>query len=146
MVDRSEQAHFREHLALMRRAAAGLGGDFANEFSDLDRKIERLGRATAQEARELGAEIQDDLSNLGHAVDEGMRRLPGRIADAGIAIGSETARAAGIARDAMVSAGHRAKESTKNALATAAGVRRTPMRAWSPPVTDDRSENPPPMA
>ena len=146
MSDRQQQAQFRQHLTEMRRAAAGLGGDFAHEFSDLDRKIERFGEATAQEARELGAEIQEDFSNLGHALDEGMRALPGKIANAGVAIGAGTARAAGAARDAMVSAGHRAKESTKNALATAAGVRRTPMREWSPPTTDERSESPPPAS
>ena len=144
MSDRREQAQFREHLAEMRRAAAGLGGDFAREFSDLDRKIERFGEATAQEAKYLGNEIQEDITTLGRAIDEGVRKLPGRIASAGVAIGSGTARAAGAARDAMVAAGHRAKEGTKNALATAAGVKRTPMREWSPPATNERSENPPP--
>lgn len=144
MSDRREEAQFRAHLAEMRRAAAGLGGDFAREFSDLDRKIERFGEATAHEARELGSEIQEDFSTLGRAIDDGMRRLPGRIASAGVAIGSGTARAAGAARDAMVSAGHRAKVGTQNALASAAGVRRTPMRQWSPPDSDEGSENPPP--
>ena len=146
MSDRREQAQFREHLAEMRRAAAGLGGDFAREFSDLDQKIERLGEATAQEARNLGSEIQADFTTLGRAIDDGMRRLPGRIASAGVAIGSGTARAAGAARDAMVAAGHRAKEGTKNALATAAGVKRSPMREWSPPTTGDLSDNPPPSS
>lgn len=143
MSDRREQAQFREHLAEMRRAAAGLGGDFAHEFSDLDRKIERFGEATAQEAKNLGYEIQDDFTTLGRAIDDGMRKLPGKIANAGVAIGSGTARAAGAARDAMVAAGHRAKEGTKNALATAAGVKRTPMREWSPPAAGEGSDNPP---
>ncbi len=141
MSDRREQAQFRAHLAEMRRAAAGLGGDFAHEFSDLDRKIERFGQLTAQEAKNLGYEIQDDFSFLGHAIDDGMRKLPGRIASAGVAIGSGTARAAGAARDAMAAAGHRARVGTKNALASAAGVKRTPMRQWSPPTTDERDES-----
>ena len=143
MSDRREQAQFRAHLAEMRRAAAGLGGDFAREFSDLDRKIERFGEVTAQEAKYLGSEIQQDFTNLGRAIDDGMRKLPGRIVSAGVAIGSGSARAAAAARDAMVAAGHRAKVGTKNALASAAGVKRTPVREWSPPSTDERRDNPP---
>jgi hypothetical protein len=134
-----EQAQFRRHLAEMRRAAGGLGHDFATEFSDLDEKIERLGQVTAKQAKYLGYEIEDGFANLGKSMDEEMRKLPQRIANAGVAIGTGTARAAGAARDAMVSAGHRAKEGTKNALAVAAGVRRTPMREWSPPSTEGTS-------
>jgi len=139
MSDSREQAQFRAHLAEMRHAAGGLGRDFGREFSDLDRKIERMGTATAKEAKYLGLEIQDGLSHLGKEMDEEMRRLPQRISDAGAAIGSGTARAAGAARDAMVAAGKAAKTSTKNALASAAGVRKTPMREWSPPATGDSS-------
>jgi hypothetical protein len=139
MTDFRQQAQFREHLAEMRRAAGGLGSDFAHEFSDLDRKIERFGTATAKEAKYLGLEIQDDLSHLGKTMDEEMRRIPQRISDAGVAIGSGTVRAAGAARDAVVAAGKAAKTGTKNALATAAGVKRTPMRQWSPPATGESS-------
>ncbi|MGA8605179.1 MAG: hypothetical protein WB788_09030 [Thermoplasmata archaeon] len=137
MSDSREQAQFRAHLSEMRHAAGGLGRDFANEFSDLDRKIERFGNATAKEAKYLGLEIQDDLSHLGKTLDAEMRRIPQRISDAGVAIGSGTVRAAGAARDAVYAAGKAAKTGTKNALATAAGVRKTPMREWSPPATDE---------
>jgi hypothetical protein len=132
-----EQAQFRAHLSEMRHAAGGLGRDFAHEFSDLDRKIERMGNATAKEAKYLGLEIQDDLSRLGKAMDTEMRRIPQRLSDAGAAIGSGAVRAAGATRDAVVAAGKAAKTSTKNAFAVAAGVKRTPMREWSPPSTGD---------
>ena len=137
MTDSRDEAQFREHLHEMRRAAGGLGRDFANEFSDLDRKIEKLGHTTAKEAKYLALDIQDDFSNLGKAMDAEMRRIPQHIANAGIAIGSGASRAGAATRDAFVSAGHRAKEGTKNALATAAGVKRTPMREWSTPTTGD---------
>ncbi|HLM69831.1 MAG TPA: hypothetical protein VK423_00400 [Thermoplasmata archaeon] len=137
MSNTREQAEFRAHLSEMRHAAGGLGRDFAREFSDLDRKIERMGSATAKEAKYLGLEIQDDLSHLGKAVDAEMRRIPQRISDAGVAIGSGTVRAAGAARDAMFAAGKMAKTGTKNALASAAGVKKTPMREWSPPATGE---------
>ncbi|MGP8075520.1 MAG: hypothetical protein ACLP8Y_02125 [Thermoplasmata archaeon] len=137
MSESREQAQFRAHLAEMRHAAGGLGRDFGREFSDLDGKIERLGSATAKEAKYLGLEIQDDLAHIGKTMDEEMRRIPQRISDAGVAIGSGTVRAAGAARDAMVAAGKAAKTGTKNALASAAGVRKTPMREWSPPATGE---------
>ncbi|MGA7649945.1 MAG: hypothetical protein WBW40_04480, partial [Thermoplasmata archaeon] len=81
MSDPRQQAQFREHLTEMRRAASGLGTDFAHEFSDLDRKIERFGNATAKEAKYLGLEIQDDLAYLGKTMDAEMRRIPQRISD-----------------------------------------------------------------
>ena len=67
-------------------------------------------------------------------MDEEIRKIPGRIASGAVAIGSGTSHAAGVARDAMVTAGHRAKERTKNAFAAATGVKRTPMKEWSPPL------------
>lgn len=138
-----EQAQFRAHLSEMRHAAGGLGRDFAHEFSDLDRKIERMGSATAKEAKYLGLEIQDDFSRLGKAMDAEMRRIPQRLSDAGAAIGSGAVRAAGATRDAVVAAGKAAKTGTKNAFAAAAGVKRTPMRQWSPPSTGDVPPPPP---
>ena len=139
MSESTEQAEFRRHLGELRHAAGGLGRDFASEFSQLDRKIERLGSVTARDAHDLALDIQDDLANLGRTMDTELRLLPHRIAEAGTAIGSGTARAAGAARDAVVSAGKKAKAGTKNALAAAAGVKRTPMRSWSPPSGDDGS-------
>jgi hypothetical protein len=137
MTDTREEAQFRAHLAAMRQAAGGLGRDFANEFSNLDRKIEKLGHTTAKEAKYLALDIQDDFSNLGKSMDAEMRRIPGHIANAGIAIGSGASRAGAATRDAFASAGKRAKEGTKNAFASAAGVKRTPMREWSTPTTGD---------
>ena len=146
MGDNREQAQFRQHLTEMRRAAGGLGRDFAHEFTDLDRKIERFGQATAKDAKYLGLEIQDELSYLGKTVDAEVRKIPQRLSDAGVAIGSGTARAAGAARDAMVGAGKKAKEGTRNAFAAAAGVRRTPMREWTPPSTGDEAPRSAPPA
>jgi hypothetical protein len=139
MPESREQAQFRQHLAEMRRATAGLGRDFAHEFTDLDDKIERLGRTTAKDAKYLALDIEENLSSLGRSMDTELRRLPGRFANAGVAIGTGTARAAGAARDAVVDAGKRAKAGTKNALAAAAGVKRTPMRQWSAPDSEDES-------
>ncbi len=133
MRDSSDQARFREHLAQMRQAARGLGGDFVSEFSNLDSKIERFGHSTGRGAYELGSEIQEELSNLGKQIDDQMRRLPGRIADG-------ASRAGGATRDAFVAVGHRTKEGTKNALASAAGVNRKPIKSWSPPDSESSDE------
>jgi len=139
MSETNDQVEFRRHLGELRKAAGGLARDFHGEFSQLDVKIEQLGSATARDAKELALDIEDDLTGLSRAVDDEIRKLPHRLAEAGTAIGSGTARAAEAAKDAMVSAGKKAKEGTRNALATAAGVKRTPMKAWSPPVTDSDS-------
>lgn len=141
MGESKEQAEFRRHLSEMRQAAQGLGHDFAREFSDLDRKIERFGNSAARDARDLASDIGADFARLGRSMDEEIRRLPHRIAGAGVAIGSGTARVAGAVRDGVVDAGHRAKEGTKNALASAAGVKRTPMRSWTP--TETEKDEPP---
>jgi len=142
MSESSEQAEFRRHLGELRKAAGGLGRDFKTEFSQLDTKIERLGSATARDAKALALDIEDDLGSLGRSVDDELRRLPHRIAEAGSAIGAGTARAAGAAKDAVVTAGKKAKEGTKNAFAAAAGVKRTPMKSWSPPATEEGSGEP----
>jgi hypothetical protein len=125
MSDRQE-AQFRQHLADMRRAAGGLGRDFTSEIANLDRAIERFGRSSRRDAKYLGRSIEDQFSALGRAIDEQARRLPGRIADG-------ASRAGGATRDAFVAVGHATKTGTKNALASAAGVNRKPMRTWSPP-------------
>jgi hypothetical protein len=144
MSDSREQAQFRQHLSEMRRAAGGLGHDFKNEFANLDEKIERFGEGAGKGAKYLGLEIQDDLSRLGRSIDDEARKIPGRIASGAVAIGAGTSHAAGAARDAMVTAGHRAKEGTKNAFAAAAGVKRTPMKEWSPPLDSESASTPPP--
>jgi hypothetical protein len=141
MSENRDQAQMRAHLAEMRRGVSGLGRDFALEFKDIDRKIERLGTATAREAQLISLEIQNDFVMLGRSIDEEVRRIPQRIANAGVAIGSGAAWAAGATRDAALAAGHRAKESTKNVLATAAGVKRTPMRQWHTPEESDASSS-----
>jgi hypothetical protein len=139
MTDSREEAQFRAHLSDMRRAAGGLGRDFASEFSELDRKIERLGHVTSKEARYLALDIQDDFAHLGKRMDEEVRAIPRHVANGAIAIGSGASRAGAATRDAFVNAGKAAKTGTKNALAAAAGVRKTPMREWSPPSADSAS-------
>ena len=50
----------------------------------------------------------------------------------------------GIASDVetgVADAPHRMKEGTKNALASAAGVRRTPIRSWSPPEGSESAKD-----
>jgi hypothetical protein len=126
MSDRREEAQFRQHLADLRRAAGGLGRDFSSEISNLDKSIERFGRSSSKDAKYLAQSIEERFSSLGRAIDSEARRLPGRIADG-------ASRAGGATRDAFVAVGKATKTGTKNALASAAGVNRKPMRSWSPP-------------
>jgi hypothetical protein len=129
MSDRPNEAQFRQHLADLRRAAGGLGRDFSSEMSHLDRSIERFGRSSSKDAKYLGQQIEDGFSSLARAIDSEARRLPGRIADG-------ASRAGGATRDALVGFGHATRTGTKNALASAAGVNKKPIRSWSPPESD----------
>ncbi len=126
MSDPYEEAQFREHLADLRRAAHGLGRDFSAELHNLDRSIEQFRKSSSRDAKYLAASIQDRFTALGRAIDDEARRIPGRLADS-------ASRAGGATRDALVAVGKATKSGTKNALASAAGVNRKPIRTWSPP-------------
>lgn len=142
MSDNREQSQLREHLAQIRNAVRGIGHDFSVEIQNLDKRISRLSDATGAEAERAGSDIRRDLSHLGTEVDHEIRRLPGHIKDAGTTLGAKTKEAAGIARDAAVSAGHSAKTGTKSLLARAAGVKKRPVREWTPPPPDNDPTRP----
>lgn len=139
-MDTPEQAQLRRHLTELRHATHGIGKDFAIEFEALGRKIDRLGSVTGKEAKYFVLDVQDDLSNLGHAIHREAKRLPGEIAGgisrAGVAVGSGVSRFAGATKDTLESAGKKAAEGTKNTFASLAGMRRTPMREWKPPTEE----------
>ena len=141
MADTLEQTQMRQHLAEMRHAARGLGTDLAVEFRSLDDKINRLGTATARGLRYDVRDIEDDFSRLGRRIDAGMAALPQNIKEkataAGTAIAGGAVRLGGATRDAFEAAGHRASEGTKNALASAAGVNRKPMKEWGSPAAPE---------
>jgi predicted amino acid dehydrogenase len=149
MTARHEETRMREHLAELRRGARGLGRDMEvgveKELRNVETKISRFSVATGKGAKYLATDIEDDLARLGKALDNGMVELPGRVAGgiktAGVAIGSGTARLAGATADALSSARQKAGEGTKNALARAAGVKRTPMREWRHPTESDSRDD-----
>jgi len=144
MTDTPEQAQLRQHLAELRHNAGAVGRDISIHVRNLDKSIDRLGHTTGKEAKYLYWELEDDMAALAHSLGKDVRAIPGKVADA-----------AGTAKDALVggveqiasrtsdvlsSAGKRAAEGTRNAFASAAGVRRTPMKEWHTP------SNPPPRA
>ncbi len=91
------------------------------------------------------ANLRADMADLSHTVDAELARLPGQVRDgavaAGSAISSASVRVASATRDAFEVAGSKARSSTKNALASAAGVNRKPMRQWHAPANDAESES-----
>lgn len=143
MSDTEEQVRLREHLHQIRTASRGVAKDIGIEASRIEEGIARLPKLTAKEAKYAMLDLEDDLSRLGRAVDDELTRLPGRVASGVVAgataIGSGTARLAGATKDAFESAGHRAKEGTRNAFAAAAGVKRTPMKQWTHPTEESHS-------
>ncbi|MCI4354818.1 MAG: hypothetical protein L3K06_05570, partial [Thermoplasmata archaeon] len=98
MTDTPEQVQLRQHLAEMRRAAAGVGKDFEIGFKNLDQSISRLSTRTAKDVKYDLQEIQDDFARLGRAIDQELVSLPRNVKDhavaAASAIGSGAARMA----------------------------------------------------
>jgi hypothetical protein len=143
MSDTPDQAQMRQHLAELRHAAGGLGRDIAIDIDHIDEKINRLGKLGARDARHAVEDIHDDFAALAHSIDQEAHRLPHQVGSAasraGAAIGDATSRFASAASDAIGSAGSKAREGTRNALASAAGVRRTPMKEWHTPSHEDDS-------
>jgi hypothetical protein len=136
-METAEQSQLREHVRELRQAARGIGRDMRIEFSDLDGKIERLGRLTKKEAKYAMLDLQDDMAAMRRTIDTEMRKVPGAVHDgvvgAGVAIRDGAVTAATATRDAAVEAGHATKEASKNAFARLAGVNRKPMREWKDP-------------
>jgi hypothetical protein len=135
----------RQHLAELRHAAGGLGRDMALEFEHVDEKINRLGKLTARDARHAAEDIRDDFTDMARALDQEAHRLPHQVGSAasraGAAIGDATSRFASATGAAFESAGSKAREGTRNALAHAAGVRRTPMKEWHKPSNESDSSS-----
>jgi len=145
MSDTPDQAQLRQHLAELRHATGGLGRDMAIEIDHIDEKINRLGKLTARDARHAAEDIRDDFTDLARAIDKEAHRLPHQVGSAasraGAAIGDATSRFAQATGAAFESAGTAAREGTKNALAHAAGVRRTPMKEWHKPANETDSSS-----
>lgn len=137
MTDTREQSQLREHLSQIRHAVRGIGHDFSVEIQNLDKRISRLSETTGAGTERTANDIRRDIGKLGSDVEREVRRLPEHLADAGTVIGSKTKEAAGLARDAAVSAGHSAKTGTKSLFARAAGVKKKPMREWTPPPPEN---------
>ncbi len=144
MADNREQSQLRTHLNQIKEAVKGIGHDFSVEIERLDRKISRLSDETGAEAERSIADIRRDMNHLRIDVEDELRGLPSALTDAGFAIGSKTRGAAIAAKDVLYSATHSAKRGTKNLLARAGGVKKGPMREWSPPPDENdpgRSKN-----
>lgn len=141
MVDTPEQAELRRHLSEMRQAAHGVGRDLRIEFSRLDEKISEMPEAAAKDLRVWFADIDADFRTLGRAVDDELARIPGRVSNVGSAIAAAATRVGSATKEGLWNAGKRTREGTKNALAAAAGVRRTPMKQWHPPSGDSERED-----
>jgi hypothetical protein len=137
MTDTPEQAHLREHLREIRKASHAVGKDIAIHVSDLDTKIDRLGAKIGKEAKYAAWELEDDLGSLERSLASDIRSIPGKVRDgaeaAGSAVAGAVSGAASWTAEEISGAGKRAAQGTKNALASAAGVRRTPMKEWHSP-------------
>jgi hypothetical protein len=134
MTETPEQIQWRQHMGELRRAARGLGGDFDLYFRSLDDRIARFSSRTSKDLKGDMRDIEEDMAALGRRIDHELVALPGnvktKVVAGATAVGSGAARLGGATRDVMEAAGARAREGTKNALASAAGVNRKPIKEW----------------
>jgi hypothetical protein len=135
--DSAEQAELRRHVSELRHAARAIGHDVAIKFDDMEEKITRLPSTTRKEAKYLMWALEDDFSNAQRTIDTELRKVPGAVkggfVTAADAVVTGTTRALTASHDALVDAGHAAKEGGKNTFARMAGVKRKPMREWKNP-------------
>lgn len=145
MVETAEQAELRRHLRDLRQAAHGIGRDveikMTTGINALDAKISRLPEQTAKDLKYFVMDIDNDFRNLGRVLDNELSKVPGAMHDAGSAIAAAAARAVTSTGEALQSAGKKTVSGTKNLLASAAGVRRTPMKQWRPPGAESKDES-----
>ncbi|HYK93312.1 MAG TPA: hypothetical protein VEY07_04630 [Thermoplasmata archaeon] len=141
MPDTPEQAELRRHLGELRKAASGIGRDFKIEFGRLDDKISHMPHDAAKDLKYWFLDVDDDFRHLGRSIDDELARIPGRVANAGSAIAAAAARVGSATRDGLASAGKRTIEGTKNVLASAAGVKRTPMKEWHAPSESESASS-----
>ncbi len=145
MAETPEQAELRRHLAELRRAAHGIGRDMEIKVESgarvLEEKISTMPTAAARDLEGWFLDIDDDFRSLGRLVDDGLAKIPGRVANAGSAIAAAAARVGSATKEGFLTAGKKTKEGTKNVLAAAAGLRRTPMKEWHAPSESDSAKN-----
>jgi hypothetical protein len=145
-MDTDEQAQMRRHLADMNHAARLLGKDVQIKIRNAEEELRRASVQSGRNFQDSMANLRSDISDLSRTVDAELARFPGQVRDgavaAGSAISSASLRAASATRDAFETAGTKAKVSTKNALASAAGVNRKPLRQWHAPANDAETESP----
>jgi hypothetical protein len=139
-METAEQAQMRRHLAEMSHVARLLGKDVRIKVHNAQVELGRLSQESGRGFEDGMARLRDDMHDLGRTVDKELAELPGQVRDgavaAGTAISGASVRVASATRDAFETAGNRARVGTKNALASAAGVNRKPMRVWHPPSNE----------
>ena len=145
MSDTPEQAQFREHLSEIRRAAGGIGRDIRVSAENIDRAIDRLGHTAGKDAKYLTWELEDDLAALAKSIGHDVRDFPSWAAThasaAGAALRDGASEIAERTSDALHSTGKHISQGTRNAMASAAGVRRTPMKEWHTPSAGESARD-----
>lgn len=144
-METDEQAQMRRHLADMSHAARLLGKDVQIKIRNAEENLRRSSMESGRNLQDSMAALRSDIAELSHTVDAELARLPGQVRDsayaAGSAISSASVRVASATRDAFEAAGAKARVGTKNALASAAGVNKKPMRQWHAPASEPESDS-----
>lgn len=143
MSDASGSSGVKKDLSEIKRAVKHLGHDMAAEVEKVDQKLGQLSSKTDRDSRRVASGVSHELSDIKEKVSTEARKLPGQAAEAGRVVAGAAKEGAGVAATAVSSGASKAKEGTKELFARAAGVKKRPMKAWSPPSSDGAEDEKP---
>ncbi len=140
----SDETRFKEHLAELRGAARGLGGDFEAELRNVEKDIARLPTILEKDMDRWSKEIDFALFRAAvrihkarKALQKDIKAIPGEVSRGARALARDSARAAKAAKHEAVRAKKAVKKDVKVGLVHAAGVRTGPVSEWKRSSKDE---------
>ncbi|MCL5984337.1 MAG: hypothetical protein M1143_02025 [Candidatus Thermoplasmatota archaeon] len=135
----SDDTRFKEHLAELRNAAKGLGGDIESELRGLEREIEKLPGAVEKDVERMSEDIEYGLLRTALKIQKELKTIPGKVSGGAKTFARDSVK---LARAAKVEARHTqkvVKHDVKAGFARAAGVETRPISEWKRPKKEEKS-------
>lgn len=133
----SDETRFKEHLAELRGAAKGLGGDIEAELRTVERGISQIPTVVEKDMDRWSREIDFALFRAAvhihkarKAMQQDIKAIPGKMAKGAKTFARDSAKVARATKSEAVKAKKVVKKDVKVGLAHAAGYRTGPISEW----------------
>lgn len=133
-----DKTRFKEHLALLRQAGRGLGGDIDVELKGLERDIERFPSAVGRDAEILAEDIEYGLLKAALKINKGMKAIPGEVARGARALGRDAVRLKRETAQEIRRARKTVKKDVKSSFTKAAGIKTGSISEWERPTKKNK--------